>query len=146
MVTPSEAGIEFNNALLEAGGPIRFRYFSVSTPGAGSYYDDDITLAQSGADLWISGVVQPLKGGAFSQDGILLQQGLVKENDLRLYVAGSIDTSTTGSTTWKVGLGSPVRDDYSLTGEGVQGWEVGGVTVYKKMFISRLLTGSLPEE
>jgi len=146
MVTADELGADFNNAIIEAGGPIRFRYFSYSYPGAGSYYDDDVTLTQSGADLWISGVVQPITAPSSTEEAVLLQQGLINTNDLRVYIAGSIDTSTAGSTTWKLGLGSPARDEYVLTEAGAQGWEVGGTTVYKKMFVTRLTTGSLAEE
>lgn len=146
MVTAEELGLEFQNALLEAGGPIRFRFFTKTFPGAGSYYDDDVTLVQSGADLFISGVVQPITGPTTTQEAVLLQQGLININDLRVYIAGSIDTTTAGSTTWKLGLGSPSRDEYALTEAGVEGWEVGGTTVYKKMFVGRLPTGSLPEE
>lgn len=142
MVDPSSIGADFASVLSEAGLPLRFRYFTKAYPGGGSYYDDDVTLTQSGSDLWISGVVQPIQEPKGNVEAGLFQQGLLTTNDVRLYVAGSIGTSGT----WKVGLGSPARAEYGLINDGATAWEVGGTTIYKKLYCRVLQTGSLPEE
>ena len=76
MVSPVEAGVEFNNSLKEWGTQVRFKYFTRTFPGGGSYYDDDLILAQSGTDLWISGVVQPIDSTEGSEQ-LLLEQGRI---------------------------------------------------------------------
>ena len=146
MVTPTEAGADFAGIISENGAQLRFRYFTTAYPGAGSYYDDDVTLTQSGSDLWISGLVQPISSPRGSSEAVLFEQGKIKTNDLRVYLAGSTDTQTSSGAQWKVGVGSPNRGEYVFAEAGAESWELSDVTVYKKLFLTRLTTGSLPEE
>ena len=138
---------DFQNGVTEAmlyGEQIRFRYFNVGY-GAGSYYDDDVTLTISGNDFWTSGVVLPISNSRGSSDAVLLEQGKILMSDTKLYIDGSINTSGT----WKLGLGSngtgspvPITGEYSLLSEGIMKWDVNATPILKKIFIRKLLTGS----
>ena len=78
-----------------------------------------------------------------TQDAVLMQQGKLLNNDRRLYVAGSVDTSGL----WKLGIGSPTGDEYSLaTDGGVTAWSIADTDIYKKIYLRRLTNGSLAEE
>lgn len=144
---------DFVNGVTEAlkyGQLCRIKYYNVSY-GAGSYYDDDISLTQSGTDLWISGVVLPINNSRGvlpinnsrgSNDAILLQQGRVLDNDTKIYIEGSINTSGI----IKIGLGSPISNEYSLLSDGVIKYTVNQVDILKKLYIRRLPTGSLVGE
>lgn len=136
---------DFQNGMQEAlsfSQQVRFRFFNTSY-GAGSYYDDDISLSISGNDLWVSGIVLPISNARGSSDAVLLEQGKILTNDTKLYIEGAINTSGT----FKVGLGSPtIQDEYSLLSEGVTKWDVNQTPITKKLFIRRLTTGSLEGE
>jgi hypothetical protein len=132
---------DFHNGVSEAlnfGKLVRIKYYSTSW-GAGSYYDDDVSLTQSGTDYWISGVVLPISNTRGSSDAVLLEQGKILMNDTKLYIDGSVNTSGT----IKIGLGSPPEYEYSLLGEGIQKWEVNDTDILKKLYIRLLPNGSL---
>ncbi len=139
---------DFQNGVTEAmlyGEQIRFRYFDVGY-GAGSYYDDDVVLTISGNDFWTSGVVLPISNSRGSSDAVLLEQGKILTDDTKLYIDGSVDTSGT----WKLGLGSngvgspvPITGEYSLLSEGTERWDVNATPVLKKIYIRKLLIGSM---
>ena len=136
---------DFQNGVTEAmlyGQQIRFRYFNIIE--IGEYYDDDIKLTISGTDFWTSGVVLPISNSRGSSDAVLLEQGKILTNDTKLYIDGSINTSGT----WKLGLGSSDSNDtqYSLLSEGVTKWDVNETPILKKLYIRKLLTGSLMGE
>jgi len=133
---------DFQNGVSEAltfGQKIRIKYYNISY-GAGSYYDDDVILTQSGTDYWCSGVILPLSNSRGSSDAVLLEQGKILTNDIKLYVDGNVPTSGT----IKIGLGSPtISDEYSLLSEGIMKWSVNANDILKKLYIRRLTNGSL---
>lgn len=140
MTFASAAGAGFAAAMSTFGSPVRFRYFSGVING--SYYDDNITLTQSGIDLWVNASFQVIDKPDGSIEQNLMQQGLLQNNDVRLFVAGSIQTSGA----FKVGIGSPIRGEYSLTEAGVQQQTPNDTAVYKKIYLRHLSTGSLMGE
>lgn len=125
--------------ILKYGEPIRFKYYEVSY-GAGSYYDDDTSLTQSGGAFWASGLFQPIDASRGSVDAILLQQGKILMNDSKVYVLGSVQTSGLGPV--KVGLGSPDFEEYEVLVDGTIPWSINGSIVYKKIYIRFLTNGS----
>lgn len=136
---------DFQNGVTEAmkfGQQIRFRYFDVGYDA--NDYDDDVTLTISGIDFWTSGVVLPINDSRGSSDAVLLEQGKILMNDTKLYIEGEINTSGT----WKLGLGHPDSNDsqYSLLSEGVTKWSVNDSDILKKLYVRKLLTGSLAGE
>lgn len=134
LVSDFQTGV---NEALKFGQLCRIKYYN--TIEIGEYYDDDIKLTQSGNDLWLSGVILPIQNTRGSNDAILLEQGKVLTNDTKLYIEGSINTSGV----IKIGLGSPIDGEYSLLSEGVTKWAVNETPVLKKLYIRKLLTGSL---
>ncbi len=127
--------------VLQYGQLVRIRYFN-PTPGAGSYYDDNESLTQSGTDLWISGVVQPIDASRGSSDATLMEQGKLLTNDTKLYIDGLINTSGT----LKFGLGSPPTNEYSVLPEGVIDWSVNEEPIVSKVYLRVLTNGSLAGE
>jgi len=135
---------DFQNAVNDVLGlskTIRIKYYNTSF-GAGSYYDDDVTLTQSGSNLWISGVILPITNKFGSNDAVLLEQGKILTNDTKLYIQGSMNTSGT----LKIGLGSYTNMsgcEYSIIPEGITTWSVNGSPIVKKLYVRYLPTGSL---
>lgn len=127
----------FTNLVAVAGKQIGLTYY---TQAIGSVWDDDVTLTKSGSTIWTSGIVQPLS----SHDSLLVEQGKLIDNDLRLYSHGSL--LITGSEFQiEIQLGSATTTDqlYTTIPLGAIMWEAEGVPVYKKTFIRKLSTGSL---
>lgn len=139
MVTPAEAAYSFDQALKEWATPCRIRYFSITYPNAGSSFDDDITLAQSGTDLWVSGIVHPIIAAEGAYEARPLAQGMTRQDSLHLYVSGGVPTSGL----FKIGIGSPITRETSTITNGIQVWEVQGAIVYKKLHLQILTNGSL---
>lgn len=138
---------DFQNGVVEAlkfGQQIRIKYYNVGY-GAGSYYDDDVTLTQSGNNLWISGVVLPISNSRGSSDAVLLEQGKILMNDTKLYIAGSISTSGTLKIGLGSGVGSPLGE-YGLLSEGIMKWDVNQTPILKKLYLRKLTNGSLVGE
>jgi hypothetical protein len=121
--------------ILTNGEKIRIKYYDTSF-GAGSYYDDDITLTQSGTDYWTSGIIMPINTSKGSAESILVEQGKLLTNDSKLYINGDINVSGT----IKIKRGT---EEYNLLSEGVNKWDIQGDDIYKKLYIRRLTTGSL---
>jgi len=136
-----ELGFDFAQ-IIQFGQRIRVRHFDVAFPGGGSYFDDDLTLTQSGTDLFISGILQPMDATEGSNEAILMEQGKMLQADAKLYIAGSIDTSGT----FRIGLGSPPGLELAPVDNGIIPWSVEGVNIYKKIYLRVLPTGSLAEE
>lgn len=135
---------DFQTGVSEAltfGQLVRIKYYSVGF-GAGSYYDDDVTLTQVGSNYWCSGVILPINGTRGSNDAILIEQGRILTNDTKLYIDGRINTSGV----IKIGLGSYTNMsgcEYSLLSEGISEWNVNQTPILKKLYIRFLSTGSL---
>ncbi len=129
------------NQILSYGEQIRLKYYNLSI-GAGSYYDDDVTLTQSGTDLWTSGLIMPMDNRMGGYDALLLQQGKVTLDDKKIYVDGIIPTSGLGPV--KIGIGSPTLSrEYQILEDGqVTQWHLNGSPIYKKVYVRFLNTGS----
>ncbi len=142
----TNVGSDFKEGLSEVlkyGEIVRFRYFNQSY-GAGSYYDDDVTLTQSGTDLWVSGVVLPIDQSRGSSDAALLEQGKLLTNDTKLYVDGLNSISGT----YRIGFpsGNPPTNEYSILSDGVITWDINSESIINKLYVRVLPTGSLVGE
>lgn len=136
VITPSELGKDVGQ-IIQYGQPVLFKYYNSTIGGAGSYYDDDVTLTKSGNDLWVSGLHFPLDATRGSTDSVLVQQGRLLNNDTKLYIDGGVNTSGI----FQVGIGgSPPVQQYKIIEDGIIGWGIGGSIVYKKLYL-RVLTG-----
>jgi len=127
-----------NRTIELAGTPIRLRYYNTVFDDV---YDESIDLIQSGSDLWISGVVFPVRGREGSNESVLMSQGKLIDSDKTLFVNGSIDF-TSVSQSVDIQLGSPTGNLYTTIPEGGIVYETEATPVYKKQYIRRL-TGSL---
>lgn len=141
MVKANELQNTIQDVINTNGTSARFRYYSMTDTD--SSYDDSYEYAQSGTDVWVSGLQQPIKGARGSSEARLIEQGKLTTEDSRLYVLGTVVTS---GAAIKIGLGSPNTKQFSLLGEGIESWPIGSEIVYKKMFIRELPTGSLDKE
>ena len=132
---------DFNSLINAYGVLVKFTYFNVTFAGAGSGYDDDVSLAKSGVDVWTSGMIFPLTAGAgnISYDGLLMQQGKVLMNDSKLFVPGVVNTSGI----FKVQVGSPSGRVFSTIDTGETAYQVEGTLIYKKLYVRVLTNGSI---
>ena len=131
--------------VLRYGEQVRFKYYNQSL-GAGSYYDDNISLTQSGTDYWCSGLVCPIDSKVGGYDALLLQQGKILMDDKRVYVDGGVQTSGLGPI--KIGMtGSPTTKQYQIIEEGnTIAWALNGSPIFKKMYVRFLPNGSFVGE
>lgn len=119
------------------GNILRFQYF---TESLGSVWDDERTVTQSGADVWISGVVHSIDTRQGSSDMVLLEQGRISYDDKKLYVNGSMLT-TSGARVFTVMVGSPGPVYKQTEGAIIEG--IKESDNYKKIYLRLLSTGSL---
>ena len=142
MTTASDLIQKFNNGL-QYGEQIRFKYYNQIATGD---YDDDTTLTQSGTDFWVSGVVQPINTNQYSSDALLLEQGKILQDDKKLYVEGTVQTSGLGPI--KIGLnGSSTTEQYRILEDGqITDWTINGTIIYKKLYLKYLTNGSFVGE
>ncbi len=141
--TASGIRADFTKAI-DYGTMCVFRYFNAPSV-AGSTYDDNVSaVTASGTDLYESGLHVPVSTKKGSFDSVLLEQGKINHNDSILYFRGTVSTSGL----WKVHVGSPVSSSGWFTSmePGVKAWHISNQQVYKKAYITRLETGSLPQE
>jgi len=128
------------NSIVNKGGVIcNFQYMHKTI---GSVWDDSVTLT-NGSSVWTSGIVFPLNGTNSSKDFVLVEQGLLRPNDLKLFVSGALDFNMyAGSDCMKIQVGSPTGTKYFVIPEGVQAWGVNDTSIFKKAYIRSLRTGS----
>lgn len=140
MATQDKLLAGFNRLRDKAGTTVTVRYFAQTI---GSIYDDDYSLAQSGNNLLFSGIVFPLSPKS-SEDMVLLEQGKINHQDMKLFMPGSILLNMpTGSLyVCDLRIGSPAQK-YVIKEGGGTPWEIQGTEIYKKVYISRLIGGSL---
>ena len=118
-----------------AGRVLRIRYY---TETIGSVWDDDRTTAGSGNDLYVSGMVLNIDSTAGTDDQVLVEEGRIKFNDTKFYVAGSLDT-TSGVKIFTVAI-SGVDAVYRQVTPGLNRPQFLGDSVYKKIY-GRLIPG-----
>jgi hypothetical protein len=111
------------------GKIVKFRYLNY-TP-AGSYYDDDITITQSGNDVYTMGLIQPIDKTRGSKDAALVENGRLLQNDMKMFVNGTVDTSGL----WEVQIGSPIGAHYEVVPDGIVARGVNNQQVYKKLYL-----------
>lgn len=140
MVTAQSLRNEINE-ILKNGEMVRFKFFNFS--GADTGYDDEVVITQSGVDTWVSGLIQPLSTLEGSDEAILVEQGRLLTNDLKMYIEGS----AVASGLFNVGIGSPTPSrEYGIVPDGIESWEINGSSVYKKLFLRVLTNGSFISE
>lgn len=140
MTTSSDMLQCFQDVVTEYGQKVRVRNFT-TTLNTGSY--DDFRLLTSGTDVWTTALVQPVGTGRGEYQ--LLQQGLLKTDDLKVY----FDSSVSLSGTFRIGIGSanPPTGEYSIAEANlIESPFVNGSSVYKKAFVTIIPGGSLSGE
>lgn len=127
---------DFSGAVATYGELVRVKYYVDSFSGAD--YDNHY-LTASGTNSWVKGVHFPIASRMGGEDYKLLQQGRILLDDRKLFLDPSVNLS---GATIKVGLGSPVRDEYSVLPDGVSVFSLQGVSIYKKAYLRLLNSGS----
>ena len=137
----------FNSLIQNAGQNCIFQYFFRVFSDGGSVWDDVTSLSEvAGSKIGVSGIVLPINGLNGTQEQILQQQGLLDNGDLKLFVSGGIslgDEATGSDLQLIVQLGSPTGDRYTVVSPGVTVPEVNGDSIYKKIYLRKLTTGSM---
>ena len=129
----------FQKIINRGGVQLRVQYF---TSTIGSVWDDDVTWAKSGGDLWTSGIVLPISHQRGTSESVLLQQGKLINDDKKMFIHGSL-ILTGSEMTIRVGVGSPINDNYTLLDSDIR-IDTYNTPIYRKVFLRRVGgTGSL---
>jgi hypothetical protein len=102
-----------------------------------SSYDDEITQTMIGS-YWTSGTVFPIRGKQGSEESMLIEQGKLSTQDKVLYISGGATLNSSGLL---IGVGSPNFTNYSLVPLGDFYYDTNAITIYKKLFIRKVLSG-----
>lgn len=128
-----------NFALGVAAKPFRIRYYIETI---GSVWDDDSKgYAQSGTDVYISGLFFSLDNTKGSSDQVLMEQGRIKYEDSKIFVNGSVET-TSGNRVFTIAA-SGADQVYREIQPGVNMPEYFGTDIYKKIYVRLVPGGSL---
>ena len=143
MVLSTESVNVFNNVVTDFGVLCRLKSFSQSFSGA--LFDDSFVVA-SGTDAWFYGMPQPVSNKFGSVDQKFLHQGMIKLDDNKLFIPGSVTINA--AVKYKVFIGgSPsITTPYEVLPEGVTAWNVSGVPVYQRVYLRLLNGGSFANE
>ena len=95
-------------------------------------YDDEQLVSASGTNTSGAGILQPIGAG----DRQYVERGLVTWNDSKLFLAGSIGIS--GNSVVTVGNAGSL---YEVLPQGIQRWDVSGVTIYQTAYIRQVYSG-----
>lgn len=137
MTSPAELGSEISAFIDTYGQQMRIRYYTLTY--SGTDYDQEF-LTKSGSDLWTSGVKQQVNN---SKDFRYIEQGKVLLDDSKFYFNGDINL---GSGTIKIGVGSPVNQEYKIIEDTTISFLLNGTKVYNKVFGRILINGSFVGE
>lgn len=138
MTNYSQMQLDFNNVVDSYGELFRLKYYSAS--GASTGYDDNVVLTQSGTNVWTSGMIFPFgNGNKGNSEATLIEQGKLKYDDSIIYFKGAVSLS---GAAVKIGIGSPVEEEYMLLEDGSEEYKVNNQIVYKKIFARVLNAGS----
>ena len=129
----------FSKAQSQFADQVRVRYFNKAYDDV---YDDSMQLVQSGVDLWVSGTIQSLDTTRGSTDANLLEQGKLVNNDTKIFFHGSLVLTDTNQV-FKLQIGSPIGNEYSLIPIGGIDKQVQGTKIYKMAYVRMLTNGSL---
>ena len=123
-----------------AGNLLRVRYYTETIQGGGSVWDNTnaSSFAKSGTDLYVSGLILKMDSTNGSEDQILLEQGRIKYDDTKIFVNGSVQT-TSGARVVTFTISGADRVYREIT-PGVIMPQYFATDIYKK-FYGRLVPG-----
>jgi hypothetical protein len=127
----------FKTLLDNTGQKISIYYYS----GAYDSVYDTIGSLFVTRTTWTSGIVLPLNLREGSSEALMVQQGLLDSNDLRLFISGGVQL-TGSETKIKIGLGSPKVAKYTMRTDGVKNPIVSNASIFKKVYLTKLEPGS----
>jgi len=128
----------FRHMLKLSGRPFRIRYY---TETIGSVWDDDRTVALSGASVYVSGVIQKIDQTRGSSDQVLVEEGRINFEDSVIFIAGSVDT-TSGVKPFTIAV-SGVDQVFRPITPGTNQPQFFGDDVLQKLYVRELPGGSL---
>ena len=132
---------KFSGSVIQYGQPCRIAYYKDSYSGT-AY--DNAYLTASGTNQWVYGLDFPVGTGQHAgEDYKFLAQGRIQLDDKKIFFPPHINLSGAGV---KIGIGSPTTVEYAIVPEGVKVYNVQGIDIYKKVYVCKLNTGSLPGE
>lgn len=134
---------DFKREVTNYGQPVLIQRFTTVKAGAGSWFDDDVSMTPAGSE-WTYGKSQPVNAKFGSTEARLVEEGQLLTSDKAVFLPG--DVSISGQAV-KIGIGSPTPVYHKTLDLGIEGGhEVNGVQVYQKAFLRILTNGSLAGE
>ena len=128
----------FNHQIRLAGNVFRVRYY---TETIGSVWDDERTISASGNDLYISGTIHKIDATKGNEDKVLLEQGRISYGDSKIFINGSIQT-TSGARVFTISI-SGLDKVYREITPGIIMPQFNGTDIYKKLYVRSIPLGSL---
>lgn len=128
--------VDFSGTVNIYGESCRVKYYKATYSGTG--YDTEY-LTPSGNDTWTKGMHFPVKSDKGGEDFKYLEQGKIQLDDRRLFI---MPTANLSGANLKIGIGSPVKNEYKILNEGARLYSLQGVDIYKKVYIRLLNNGS----
>ena len=133
--TPERAIVEFDAAVTDYGTTVTAKFFAISgIATTGSEYDDVsyLTVAQSGSAVSGVAIVQPLSRDTAGNDYKMVEQGILRFDDRKIFVTGSLMNPMPANSKVRFVIGTKT---WELLPEGMRPWDVSGTTVYWSGFI-----------
>lgn len=129
------------NYVIKIGGqPMRIRYYDDST--IGSVWDDERTITKSGADLYVSGIIQTVNTAKGSSDAFLVEEGRILYSDSKIFIGGSIQT-TSGTRIFTIGPSGTADLVFREISPGINVPIYQGIDTMKAVYLRLLANGSL---
>ena len=143
MASSSDSIGVFNNTVTQNGQLCRLRTYKQSY--SGTDYDDSY-ISKSGTDFWFFGMKQPIDNRFGGLDYKYLEQGMIKLDDSKLYVPGSIPINSDYKYKLFIGGSPSITEPFEIIENGVIPWNISGVDIYKKVYVKILNGGSFANE
>lgn len=136
MFNPSGLRADVSSLLDAYGTPITIKYYTANT-FSGTSYDEEYFFVASGLTVSGAGIVQALSDKMSGGDKKYLEQGLLRTDDKKLFIHGSINITTQSLVT----IGNN-GSQYTILPQGIIPHEISGINIYSTAYMRAYTGGS----
>jgi len=138
-----QTAIDFSGNVAAFGRVMQIKHYAASYSGTSTY--DTNYLTASGTTQYIHAMDFPVGMGRNSgEDYKLLEQGQIQIDDRKFFFNPVVNIS---GAHVKIGIsGSSITELFAVIPDGAHVFEIQGIDIYKKVYASKLNTGSFPGE
>ena len=137
MFNPSGLRADVKTLMESYGTPITIKYYTATTY-SGTSYDEEYYFVASGTTISGAAIVQALNSSKMAGGDVkYMEQGLLRSDDKKMFVHGSISITTHSLIT----IGNN-GSQYTILPQGVVPHEISGVNIYQTAYIRQYTGGS----